>query len=161
METTKKTCFKCQESKPLSEFYRHSRMGDGHLNKCKECTKKDVSNNRINKIEYYRSFDKRRASNPNRVLARNIYRKTEAGKDAFKRAHKNWAIKHPERKKASQIVANAVRDKKLTKQPCFICGHEKVEAHHPVYSMPLDVVWLCVRHHKMTHAMANEYLKAA
>jgi hypothetical protein len=37
-----KTCFKCQEMKPLCEFYPHKRMKDGHLNKCKTCTRRDV-----------------------------------------------------------------------------------------------------------------------
>lgn len=34
-----KECFICHKVKPLNEFYSHKGMSDGHLNKCKECTK--------------------------------------------------------------------------------------------------------------------------
>ena len=37
-----KICFICNTEKPLDEFYKHKGMADGHLNKCKNCTKKDA-----------------------------------------------------------------------------------------------------------------------
>ena len=37
-----KTCRKCGQSKPLTEFYAHAKATDGHQSYCKVCTKKTV-----------------------------------------------------------------------------------------------------------------------
>ena len=45
----------------------------------------------------------------------------------------------------------AMRTGRLVPQPCEECGAERVEAHHDDYSRPLDVRWLCRRHHSYQH----------
>ena len=46
-----KVCFKCGIEKPIGEFYKHPGMADGHLNKCKDCTKRDSNHLYFKKIE--------------------------------------------------------------------------------------------------------------
>jgi len=150
MTTTLKTCFKCSRTLEISEFYKHKAMADGHLGKCKECTKKDAYESRhIKHRERVLQYDRDRAKNPERKVAEAII-------------YARWKEQNPERRAAQIKLGNAVRGKKLSPLPCFVCGIEKTEAHHPDYSAPLDVVWLCSAHHKQAHAIANkEERKAA
>src|SRR5260370_38957482 len=54
--------------------------------------------------------------------------------------------------KAQSAVARAVKSGKLIQRPCEKCGNPKSEGHHPDYEKPLEVVWLCSKHHKLVHA---------
>lgn len=57
--------------------------------------------------------------------------------------------KNPEKYLAHTMVGNAIRDGRLIRQPCQVLGcDKKAEAHHDDYSKPLDVQWLCFRHHR-------------
>lgn len=38
-----KPCIGCSINMPFWYYYKHSQMGDGYLNKCKDCVKNDVS----------------------------------------------------------------------------------------------------------------------
>lgn len=44
-----------------------------------------------------------------------------------------------------------IREGMLIRQPCEVCGNEKVEAHHDDYFKPLEVRWLCKLHHQEHH----------
>ena len=149
-----KQCFKCGEVKPLGQFYKHPRMADGRVNKCKECNKLDVRENRARKVEHYRDYDKRRAMAAHRVEMRARYAQTQAGKAARDRSAKRWAEKHVIRRAASHMVNNAVRDGRLEKSSkCEQCGASncRIHGHHDDYAFPLSVRWLCPRCHMAWH----------
>ena len=135
----KKECFKCHAVKPLSEFYKHRSAKDGHQGKCKECTKADSIANRWKNIDRYREYDRSRGNRQGIEYTRE-YRKRNKLKYA-----------------AHNAVNNAIRDGRLERQNCEVCGtNEHIEAHHDDYGMPLSVRWLCSAHHKQWHRDNSE-----
>jgi hypothetical protein len=111
-------------------------MGDGSLGKCKECTKADVKQNRLEKLEYYRAYDRDRASLPHR-------------RQNSTTVARNWRHKHPGRNSAH---CKARRHHRKAPDACQMCGLKKrLERHHPDYALPLLIVWLC----KPCHVIAD------
>ena len=55
------------------------------------------------------------------------------------------------RQRAHGIVASAIKKGILVRQPCQECGLPNGDAHHKDYSKPLEVEWLCERHHMQRH----------
>jgi len=148
-----KVCRECQMEKPLSDFYKHPRMADGHLNKCATCVKTRIEKHRQENIERIREYDKQRGNEPHRVEARKQYIKTEAGKQAKKRAMDAYRKRHPLRYASHMIVQKAVLDGDLLKASnCSVCDStEKIEGHHDDYTKPMEVRWLCESCHKEWH----------
>ena len=137
LDMKEKQCFKCFTIKPLSEFYAHPQMADGYLNKCKACTKRDVQNRyespkfekRIRRYERWRSQQSARKLN-----RREYQRRRRSNRPGQYRCNK-W-------------VANAIRDGRLTRLPCEVCGSKRSEAHHDDYRRPQIIRWFCFKHHR-------------
>lgn len=148
-----KVCKECQQKKSIDDFYKHKGMSDGRLGRCIECVKQRVRKNRLDKIDYYREYDKFRSSIPKRVSARKEYLQTDNGKASKQKAQKNYRERYPMKYAAHVITRNAIRDGKLkVESQCSVCQSTlNVEAHHDDYSKPLDVRWLCERCHKNWH----------
>lgn len=132
-----KTCFKCGKTKPLSDFYTHKQMADGHLGKCKDCTRADTRN--------------RERTNPKSVLQSRLATHSKA----------------PTKRNACRVVDAALRAGELEKSHnCALCNcpdtEKRIEAHHYDYSKPLDVTWLCPECHYFADQMRRkqEGLKA-
>lgn len=140
-----KTCFKCGAEKPLSDFYKHSRMADGHLNKCKCCAKKDVKTHR-KENDSVREYDRKRG---NRQTAEDV---------------RKYREENPRKWEAHKHVQKLVKSGLITKPDvCESCCEKPLSAkgihgHHDDYAKPDIVRWLCAKCHHRWHAEHGEAL---
>lgn len=133
LENEVRTCTGCLASKADDEFYANKGK---LLSKCKECVKAQVRTHYSNNREKYSEYEKRRTQEP-------------ARKKYISRACAKHRSRNPEKYKARSAVTNAIRDGRLTPEPCKTCGTTKrVQAHHHDYSKPLDVTWECFKCHR-------------
>ena len=138
-------------------------MDEPEVKKCKRCGGTARYAHRHCKTCKDRQTAKYRAENPMKYKGlasawyfKNAEKILEARKttEARKRARKStrqWEKNHPESKRAHDLVRYALRAGRLTKSACEVCGSLTAEAHHDDYSKPLDVRWLCKKHHHEHH----------
>lgn len=76
-----------------------------------------------------------------------------------------WKREHPisegqiEKIRVRQLTRYAIRSGYIIEKPCEICGEIKVDAHHDDYSKPLEVRFLCEKHHVEHHINEGFYIK--
>lgn len=156
----KKTCTSCFVEFDLETgFYKHPQMADGYLNKCRKCVRSRVKNHRDGNIGDARAYDRYRYhTDPYRKQAartshENWVKKNPEGPTITSR---EWRTRNPEKYRAQNAVNNAIRDGKLERKGCSVCG-AKAHAHHEDYAKPLDVIWLCPEHHAKHHLESRTY----
>lgn len=123
-------CTKCGIDKK-EEFFGINKGRNGHSyrrNTCIECIK---IYQRVNRREY----------------RKNRY---ERLKDHYTYLSKEYRKKHPEKRMANIIYMNAVGSGKIKKKNCEYPNGKcegQVQAHHWDYKKPLEVTFLCRKHH--------------
>jgi hypothetical protein len=84
------------------------------------------------------------------VISRTKKPKMDYGGVSRQRYHQKL---HPEKQRARKKVQMALKNGDLLKDNCEICDSIRSEAHHDDYNKPLDIRWLCKKHHTMRHTL--------
>ena len=122
----RKVCRKCEIEKTIDNFYfcKHKHYS-WHTAYCKDCYRK-------------RNTTKERKEYNNRWKTENGY-----GKTGLPRIKRN----------AKQRVLMAIKRGDLVRGLCEACETDKdIHGHHDNYNKPLEVRWLCGKHHRELHA---------
>lgn len=132
-----KKCFKCNKIKLLSDFYKHPKMSDGHLNKCKYCTKKDTKKHTEFKTSTPDGLEKERERH------REKYKRL-----GYREKQNIWNEKRPHTK--TSIYKNLNRKHKIPKG---------FEIHHWNYALEFleDFLIMDIKKHRKAHTFLIKY----
>lgn len=125
-----KKCFKCGETKSLSDFYKHSGMSDGHLNKCKKCAKIDVKT----------------ANRKNRENHLYVGKERARGREKYKRLYKG--VKRNNRSPFLRNLSRKVKNHGI--------NTKGFELHHPDISIENDVIMMHSSVHALVHSTRTD-----
>lgn len=68
----------------------------------------------------------------------------------------DWRRANMAKYTAHLAVQRALVSGTLEKRGCEVCGRDAVDAHHDRYDEPLNVRWLCRRHHVRLHCYGED-----
>ncbi len=123
---------------------------------CRACSKKryrDTEKGKLKSLEYCRTNKHRKAQEEYYYSdhGRAVREKSLQREGNIKRARlrsKAYYEKHPERFKAAQVASRIHKGEEI----CLVDGcNETGERHHPDYTIPEMILWLCRSHHLRLH----------
>lgn len=153
MTITEKECRACGEVKPLEAFHRNPYGRGGRETQCAEC----------------RSKAQRAARDRNRDVFRERWRRSKRqgywrdphAANQYRNRYPRWwdTVKEDARNQLRKAVK---RGDVVKPEHCEQCGVRpaapQLHGHHPDYSRPLDVIWLCPSCHGAAHRADAETL---
>lgn len=148
-----KTCNQCGENKRAEDYYMAKKA---RANICKRCANERTKKYRAARPEQYKKTARLRARKRRADGVKFPCELTEKFRLSRISSVQNYRKSNPLKAAAQTASANAIRDGKLIRQPCEVCGTtSKVQGHHDDYSKPLEVRWLCPKHHSAHHRALN------
>lgn len=161
-----KICEKCLKTKKISEFYKRTskwreKIYYSFRKNCKECeikrSQKFIENNPEKRDKYYKKAKENYQESTKDKLPK--IKKDISEINAGKLAKiLRYNSKNPLKLRSRQIMANAILNGSLKRKACLFCKRGgissdplKSEGHHENYDYPLEVIWLCKKHHKQLH----------
>ena len=139
-----KKCFKCGIIKPLDNFYKHSAMKDGRVNKCILCNKSDVSDNYIKNKDNPEYIERERERGREKY-----YRLSYLEKYKEKHKDKNYSntklnrARFPEKAYCRTLVFRSKINRLIDNSQFHHWSYNKKNA--------LDVIELSIKDHNKAH----------
>ena len=135
-----KECFNCNETKLLTEFYKHSTMKGGFVNKCKSCSRAYTRNYQLLKSENPDWVKQERERNRLKYY-RLGYVNKKPNKDTVRNSNISYVKKYPEKKKASNACKGIIK------------LNPSNQNHHWSYNEEhwKDVIELSIKEHHAVH----------
>lgn len=143
---------------------RSRKRYEEHKNEIKEYKKqhhvKYYDENKDKILEYGKRWH---WGNRDKVLSRQAqYRENNKEKikkhnEEYRKKHREEAREYLKERRITKIgnahnkVWELIKNGKIQKQPCELCGSEMAEAHHDNYNKPLEIRWLCKKCHAEWH----------
>lgn len=155
-----KHCNKCGKDKPIEDFGLNRTAKDGRQHQCKACkVAYPLEWRRANPEKHQELMRCFRAKESTKEKERQYSREYNARhRDRLAKARREWVARYPEKVAAHAAVERALKSGKLVRaDSCERCGTSAaLDGHHPDYSKPLEVEWLCRKCHRAEHPLATQ-----
>lgn len=130
-------CSRCGVEKPLEVFHKNKSKPLGHDYWCNVCRN---------------DFDRKRHATPQGIKRNKDYKNSDRGRERMRERLRLDYQKNKHKYAARRMIQKLIKLGVIIREPCNMCGSDtNLRGHHPDYSKPAFVIWLCQKHHSEVH----------